>query len=104
MSKLDRWVPLKKSPEYEEVISQHDNDWSLSENVMTKLEVFMCVVYGKLRIKDVTVICFMKINEICKGKEHEASLRNVDMTLLPPCRRTLEQHAVRVNYQVAIWK
>ena len=28
----------------------------------------------------------------------------MDMATLPPCRKCLEQHIKRVNYQVAIWK
>ena len=66
----------------------------------------MCcaAVYGKLKIKEVNAVRFMMIDEICGDKEHKASLKNLDMASLPPCKRTLEQHIIRVNYQVAMWK
>ena len=31
-------------------------------------------------------------------------MKNLDISLLPPCKRTLEQLLKRVNYQVRIWK
>ena len=30
--------------------------------------------------------------------------RNVDMSSLPPCKRSLVQHVRRVNYQVGVWR
>ena len=39
---------------------------------MIKLEGFLCAVYGKLRIKDVNIVCFMKIVEICGDKEDKS--------------------------------
>ena len=70
---------LQKSPEYEEVFSQLGDTWSVSEDIITKLEVFLCTVYGKMRMKDVNSVRFMKIDEICGDKNHKASLRNFDM-------------------------
>ena len=29
---------------------------------------------------------------------------NIDMSLLPPCSRALEQHVRRANYQMALWR
>ena len=44
-----------------------------------------------------------RINKLCI-KTGKTIPRNVDMASLPPCRRTLEQHVRRANYQVAVWK
>ena len=41
---------------------------------MTKLEALFCAVYGKLKMKDVNIVRFMKIDGICRDKEHKVSL------------------------------
>ena len=61
---------LQKSPEYEQVFSQLGETWSISDDLMAKLEAFMCAVYGKLRMKDVNSVRFTMIYEICRDKEH----------------------------------
>ena len=36
---------------------------------------FLCAVYGQLRMKDGSVVQFIKTDEICGVKEHKVSLR-----------------------------
>ena len=33
-----------------------------------------------------------------------SNTRNVDMSSLPPCKRSLVQHVRRVNYKVGVWR
>ena len=40
----------------------------------------------------------------CGNSDHLNVSQNVDIASLPPCRKSLEQHIRRVNFQVAIWK
>lgn len=94
---------IQKSPEYEHSLSQLGVDWSVSEQLHQKLEEFTCAVYGKPRLRDVNVVRYTKINDVC-SKGGVESLKNVDMSSLPPCKKTLREHVNRVNYQVAIWR
>ncbi len=41
---------------------------------------------------------------MCADKDQESLAKNVDMSSMPPCKRSLVQHVQRVNYQVGIWK
>ena len=95
---------LQTSPEYEEVLSQIGDSWDVAEEVFSKLESFTCAICGKSCIKDVNSLHYMKISEICSDRGQEALLKNMDMASLPPCKRTLQQHVLRANYQVAIWR
>ena len=48
---------------------------------------------------------FLMMSELCsKNDERLGRLKVVDMSKLPTCRRSLEQHIRRVNFQVGIWK
>ena len=49
---------LEKSTEYEEFFSQLGDTWSVSEDIINKLEAFLCTVYGKLRVKDANSVPF----------------------------------------------
>ena len=62
----------------------------------------MCI-RDRPRLRDVNVLRYMKINDVCSKRGVE-SLKTVDMSSLPPCKRTLREHIKRVNYQVAIWR
>ena len=73
-------------------------------SALKDLEAFVCAVYGNSRMKDVNLVRFMTIDEICGHKDQKAPLSNLDMSSLPPCKRALEQQMLRVNYQVATWK
>ena len=44
------------------------------------------------------------MKELCAREDQLHFSKNVDLRSLPPCRRSLEQHIQRVNYQVGIWK
>ena len=46
---------------------------------------------------------FLKINELCSDKAL-GTMKNMDMSSLPPCKKTLEQHLKRVIHTVGTWK
>ena len=58
----------QKSPEYEEVNSQLGDTWPVSEDIFTNLEAFLCAVYGKLRMMDVNIVQFMKIDKSLESR------------------------------------
>ena len=95
---------LKKFTTYQESLSTLGNEWEVSYETYSIIEEFTCRIYGQNKENEVNSVRFMKINEICGSKKNQASVKNFDMSSLPPCRRTLETHIKRVNYQVGIWK
>ena len=94
---------LQDSPEYVLSLSQLGMEWSVTEQLHLELEEFTCAVYGNKRLKNVNIVRFTKIDDIC-SKGGPDSLKNVDLASLPPCKKTLREHVNRVNYQVAIWR
>ena len=99
--------PLKnmlKTQQYITLLAKLGETWNISDDLLDQLEAFTCSMYGQKsqtgKVNDLRVTC---INKFCI-KTGKTIPRNVDMASLPPCRRTLEQHVRRANYQVAVWK
>ena len=84
---------VKTNPECLSTMQQLGECFDMPENIIEKIEKFVCVMYGLDKVG--------KVNEaryklFCSSAGSESSM--------PPCQDTLLQHAMRANYQAAIWK
>lgn len=76
--------------------------WEVTDELVQCLDKFTAALYGMKGINaSVDEARYSCINRMCMKEGQNC---NVDMTTLPPCKRSLEQHVKRTNYQVAIWK
>ena len=75
-----------------------------NEDLLDELEEFTYAIYGRARVHKVNELRYIRIQELCAKEDQPHPSKNVDLGSLPPCRRSLEQHVRRVNYQVGIWK
>ena len=100
-------IPLKKAlkvPRFISALAKLGNNWNTSSQVIDELELFTCTLYGgKPGVTNIDDLRLTAINKM-STKEGRSTPSNVDMSTLPPCRKSLIQHVYRVNYQVAIWK
>jgi len=95
---------LLKAPKFIPILGKLGDDWKISEEVVDNLETFVCAMYGaNNRTTKVDDLRLTKINKLCT-KEGRSTPSSVDMATMPPCRRSLKQHILRANYQIAIWK
>ena len=94
---------LKKYPRFMRPLSQLGIEWEVSKGLLDELDEFTCAIYGHNGFSSVDKLRVNKFKQKCEGKATDAS-RNIDLSLLPPCKKALEQHIKRVNYQVGIWK
>lgn len=100
-------APLKvveKNPNFVSVLSRLGQEHVCSEELLEEVEEFVCAIYGKPKYKDINKLrydCF------CKKNQGHGNILNsyntIDMSLLPPCRGSLEMHSRRVSYQTYIW-
>jgi len=80
---------------------------NLHRVTFSALEAFVCAMYGKplhCSVNEVRCDIFRSRFEV---KPHQTSFslqKGVDISLLPPCRTSLQKHCQRVNYQTFIWK
>ena len=104
---LGKVKPLKvllKLAKFEPVLARLGDVWDVPDDLMNELDAFTCALYGRPRIRTVDELRYIKMNEVCVTDIQLSSSKNIDMSMMPPCRRSLEQHIKRVNYQVGIWK
>ena len=95
---------LKKNAKYEKPLAKLGNSWTVSEDLMDELDAFTCAIYGRQNVKHVDELRYFKLNELGSRDQQVNPTKNVDLASVAPCRKSLEQHIRRVNYQVGIWK
>ena len=69
------------------------NDWNISDGLLTKLEEFVCRIYG-MRKKDMNEVRFVK---------YQNENKMVDIKTLPSCRLVLLLHSKTANDVACIW-
>ena len=94
---------LQQKPKFSQTFAQIGEAWSVTEHQVDELEEFTCLLYHWQRIKKVDELRYVMLKEKCENDTISANV-NIDMASLPPCRRSLKQHVLRTNFQVAIWK
>lgn len=103
IGKLKPLKVLQKMVKFEVPLARLGDSWDVPPDLIDELEAFTCAFYGRPSIKCVDELRYLKLNEL--GSDEKLSTpRNIDMSKVPPCHKSLEQHIRRVNYQVSIWK
>ena len=81
---------------FQKAFTELGTNWSLSAELLKCLEEFTCRIYAaKSDIPDVNEMRY----QLFRSKNGD-----VESGQLPPCRDCLKLHAIRANYQTAIWK
>lgn len=100
--------PLKLMQQNHEMLfSDFGRSAELSEYMMGQLETFVCKMYGKTSTSSVNKVRYdivrQRLSAGCRD-EPLSSHKGVDLSLLPPCRSSLEKHMKQANYQALIWR
>ena len=103
VGKLKPMKTLQRLVKYEIPLARLSDRWDVPTDLIDDLDAFICAFYGLPGIRHVDELRFLKLNEL-SSEDRPNTSRNVDMSSVPPCRKSLEQHIRRVNYQVGIWK
>ena len=71
----------------------------------SKLEAFVCVLYGKETYSSVDKLMYNKVRLNFKGRKSILSGSNgVDLSQMPPCDQVLQLHISRANFQTLVWR
>ena len=94
---------LKRFPKYIPTFAQLDEECDIG--IMKLIEEFVCKMYGHPRASSIDDVRFNMLKAKCGGEDGMIDpKKNIDFSLLPPCSKSLQQHILRTNYQVSIWK
>ena len=85
------------------MFAQLGSEWELDTKVQTHLEAFTCIIYGHARVTNVDEVRALMLKKMVGEDEALTEKSKVDLSRLPPCRRSLYPHIKRVNL-VNQWK
>ena len=94
---------IQKRTRFASTMEQLGTSWEVTVELTKELEKFVCIMYGQPSYHSVDELRHLKIIACCDSGPANA-MKNVNLATIPPCKRCLEMHIRRVNYQVAIWK
>ncbi|KAL4113704.1 hypothetical protein QTP88_017283 [Uroleucon formosanum] len=99
---------LEKNTSFQKSLSDLGRSEKISSETFSKVEKFVCQIYG---IKNVVTVNEARFEIFCnaykpkKDKEtFKAKLKNCDSSNIPPCHQELQQQILRVNYVCSIWR
>ena len=97
---------LLKSPSFCQVLAQLGEQWDVTDELISGMEKCVCAVYGgkKNKITKVGELRHFVIKSKCEESISASTIKNIDLSTLPPSKACLEQHIRRANYQTRIWK
>ena len=105
LGKVKPLKTLSRLPKFVPVLARLGDTWEVPDDLMDDLDEFTCALYGRPRTRSVDELRFMKMNELyAKDDDRLSRSSTVYMGTLPPCKKSLEQHIRRVNFQLGIWK
>ena len=93
---------IQKMPKFQKGLAQLGETWDVEDELFAALEEFTCILYGSRKLTDVNKLTEMQLLRKCGNELNNT--KNVDMSSLPPCKRSLVKHVRRVNYQVGVWQ
>ena len=92
------WKLVEKYSRFKTMFSSLGNSWEINEDNLRVFEEFVCHLYGG-KGKSVDKLRYNKFEVVYRKKN-----RIQDLSLLPPCLRSLLLHLKRSNYIARIWK
>ena len=98
---------MEKDPEYVNVFASLGKSDQVDEDAMLKIEKFVCSMYGKPSYRDVNKLRYDLFKTRYQPKSANKSFAfddGLDLSLLPPCRDSLQRHILRCNYVALMWK
>lgn len=96
---------LKKDDTFIDIFARLGTCENVSEEDKSKLESFVCSLYGKSCYECVNKVRFDKVRQSFKGRKSILSNSDgVDLSQMPPCKQVLDLHIKRANYQTLVWR
>lgn len=87
---------LKTDKTYQEAFLELGRSWTVSDELFKKLEEITCHMY--VPSTHITDVNLLRYQLFCTRRGE------MESSQLPPCKDCLLMHAIRANYQAAIWR
>ena len=90
--KLKALKALQQHPHFIERLAKLGESWHMDTFLLDDVEAFTCTMYGRANFTNVDDLRYYMLKEKCRN-ETVSSSTNIDLSALPPCRKSLKQHA-----------
>ena len=97
-SKSHCWQIVEKNNRFVDAFSRLGTEWSIDADLLSKLEEYVCNIFGKKK-KEVNTVRYEIFKDV-----YEKKGKIQDLSLLPPCRQSLHLHCQRSNYIAKVWR
>ena len=97
--KLAVWKTVTKNNAFVELFSSLGTEVTVSEELVRRLEWFVCSLYGYPRIQSVNEAR----RKVFWDRFHKEK-KIIDLSLMPPCSSNLRYHIMRANYVAYIFR
>ena len=96
---------MMKNNDFLEAFIKLGNDEVVSNDILKKIESFVCAMYGMKSEQDVNVARFNMFTKLyCPKKKNVIKkIKSTDPCCLPPCKDVLQQKIKRANYVASLW-
>ena len=92
------WKLMKSDQQFVSAFQVVGESWDFTDELFRKFEKFVCKLYNS-KSDEVNSARFELFQ-----KKYSTQNKVIDLSLLPPCRNSLEKHLARANYVSRIWK
>ena len=90
---------MEGNEELQEIFAELGRENRASANLLLGLERFVCNLYGEKQL--------LSVNEARRAifwRTFQKDNKVVDLSLLPPCKSSLQKHINRANFVARIWR
>jgi len=105
--KVKPFLTMKNDAQFVEVFACLGKSTVLEPSVMAAVKQYVCAMYCKANYTNVNELrydIFKTRYQPNTSSKHLAVGDRIDLSLLPPCRSSLEMHTLRANYVAYTWK
>ena len=76
-----------KTAKHQDTFKQLGNNWDISDDLINRLEEFVCLIYGFPRTKNVNEVRSAMLKKMVGNKTEELQkCKNIDLSKLPPVK------------------
>ena len=93
------WNILRDNSRFWNVFREVGTEWLPSESLSKQLEEFVCLLFGSRRLKNINEVRYHLFKQ-----KYDCQNKIIDLSLLPPCKSSLQLHILRTCYVARIWR
>ena len=96
-----------KKTEYVKAFCKLGEQHPVPQSVCDDIERFACAMYAHPKLESINKVRVEVFKKKCAPKDQSkpmSDIKNMDASLIPPCKESLRHKIMRTNYVASVWK